>query len=623
MNICEKCGKELSENAVFCENCGASVEVQTASIEVQTNSGEEPDNEHSPVNKKLIIIGAAAVAAVVALIIALYFVVSGNNGGESEVSEVSSSVNSEESLHSEPVSDESGNESEQGESKPVDSGNESEQGESKPVDSGNESGQGEYEPVDSGNESGQGESKPADSGNESGQSKPKPVNDGKSRYIYEKYDGVYYFEDGKEACSASLPYSVLGGKYLISCDDSALLFLDGKTLYLKLFYEDGDYIKIAEKVDYYRFSPDSSAVLYITSGCTLYRYSIYSGETEEVATKVYNFIKMSDDGRSIVYSDTHDDVHLACIADKTDEIIGTIDECGEIFASENFNSLYFIKDGSIYYKKAGEESISLVKNAVNIISANAASGSFYYLKEDSGYYTVCCFSNGSSVDVAKNYDYIMCVSNKPAAMVVRTNSDSDKFLLIRNFSVKTLDVPEKANNFKFSPDGKTLYFTLMDKTTGATALYKIDISRDDCSAELLYDGVARAIYTVCEDGTIIYGKDEGGSVYSLYADGAYVDSNVPISNSVKYYNGVLYYQTADNKLKSYTASDGVKEIAEDTSSFYVFESGKVLFFTIGDSTDDTRTLNVYHDNMTEKIDDEVVSVYSSKTVGSIFDLMWQ
>lgn len=99
---CQNCGKELNENAKFCDQCGTAVTQQpssTAPAETHTSvteNEEHTENDNAavhgkskkPFNKKTVIIICVIAVVVVSLIIAIF-----NTGGGSESNQNSSNNN--------------------------------------------------------------------------------------------------------------------------------------------------------------------------------------------------------------------------------------------------------------------------------------------------------------------------------------------------------------------------------------------------------------------------------------------------------------------------------------------------------------------------------------------------
>ncbi len=153
---------------------------------------------------------------------------------------------------------------------------------------------------------------------------------------------------------------------------------DGFNLYYKEVAEpEKEAVKIDSDIRSYAVNDSTTLVTY-TKGNerNLYQYKIGENSKDKIASGVYNFY-VSDDGKKICYLNSDNNIYLK-YADKDKEKIASDVSSSLLRITEGFSAVYYLKDDSLYKRVEGADPEKIASDVSSVIRIYD-SGEIYYL----------------------------------------------------------------------------------------------------------------------------------------------------------------------------------------------------------------------------------------------------
>lgn len=521
MKNSSECKKQLNDGSDYSE-------MQTQSEQPHS---QQTINDSSTVKKsktKTVFI-CAAVAAVAVTAGVLFFVLSVNNGGEPEVSSVSSIAGGEDSA----VSD------------------------IRPTIDPDASADGDT------------------------------VNDDSlPKYLYEKDFGVYLSQNGEQG------YDVLSSPFddyrvIINKDGSKLAYRIKNSLYIRDADKDSEAVLLADNVRIFSFCEDGSALIYRTDDGAICRYKCDTAELKKVSINANSDFSASQDGSKAFVTDSDGMLNIIDFDTDSTEKIDYYSIYSPLFTNNDDSQIYYVKNSTVYRKKIGCESEELAGDASVILAVNSETGAFYYLsthKQDEPHDLYYC-KDGKSVSVASGKQIYFCADYSPEEVfLVCTKSGKDKeYILIRGENSEKVDFGGNIKNAIITDNGNRLYYSMTQEDETHT-LYTMDISGGASKAKEIDSSKNGGKFNII-DGKTVYSKENEGLSYDLYIDGEKIDSNISNGKAFRIIDGDIFYLTDYDKsvgkgtLKCCKADGKTETIAENVHNFEVAQSGELLYIS--------------------------------------------
>jgi len=269
---------------------------------------------------------------------------------------------------------------------------------------------------------------------------------------------------------------------------------------------------------------------------------------------------------------------------------------------------------NIYIYSDNGKTKNIIENA-ETVRAYPEKNSMYYIKDSTLYY----YEKGKSTKIQDNYSYEyynfdLCATDVPVMVAY-----SEKGFLIAKQG-KTEEITLNASSSivrKVSADGNTLIFTA--STDGGSKIYRLDLSDgSDKTPVPIDDDMDETRITLTSDKKVVYSKTEYGSpMRNIYVDGKMISENAD-SDNITYLDGSFYYikntygTDEEEPTSVLTVNQDGKETAikDDVSRYCVLDKDNITMICGMKYKDDFRggTLYLYKDGKIVKIDEEVTSI---------------
>lgn len=443
----------------------------------------------------------------------------------------------------------------------------------------------------------------------------------KPRFIYTKNNVLYMYDDGtSERMSEDIC-----DKYTLTAD--RLIYLSYSDLwYRDIESKDNKPHKIAPGVTAYNVNSDGSKIVYITQNG-----DIFTGTTDGKTTKVG---ENCSDSKELFINDSGD--RIGYFTNDRKFILADVSQGNEIILSELIRSdstvkcsddLSVIIIGEFYYIESESESDIYIysdngktKNVIEnarIIKAYPEKNSMYYAKDGSLYY----YEKGNSVKINENETYGLCAADEP----VLVQPGGNGFFIAKKDKTEEIKFSLKAScvliaSIDISADGKTYIFTASGD--GNSKIYRLDLSDgSDKTPVAIDDDMSETRITLTSDKKVVYSKTEYGSpMRNIYVDGKLVAENAD-SDNITYLDGSFFYikntygTDEEKPANVLTINTDGKETAikDDVSRYCVLDKDNIMMICGMDREDDFPggTLYLYKDGKTVKIDEEVTSIVNT------------
>lgn len=443
----------------------------------------------------------------------------------------------------------------------------------------------------------------------------------KPRFIYTKNKVLYMYDDGtSERMSEDIC-----DKYTLTAD--RLIYLSYSDLwYRDIESKDNKPHKIAPGVTAYNVNSDGSKIAYITQNGDIFTGTT-DGKTEKVGENCSDSKELfiNDSGDRIGYF-TNDRKFILADVSKGNEIILSelIRSDSSVKCSDNLSVIiigefYYIESESesdIYIYSGSGKTKNVIENA-RIIKAYPEKNSMYYTKDGSLYY----YEKGNSVKVKENETGGLCAADEPVLVLPGGNG----FFVAQKDKTKEIEFSLKAScvliaSIDISADGKTYIFTASGD--GNSKIYRLDLSDgSDKTPAAIDDDTDQTRITLTSDKKVVYSKTEYGSpLRNIYVDGKLIAENAD-SDNISYLDGSFFYiknaygTDEEEPANVLTINTDGKETAikDEVNRYCVLDKDNIMMICGIDYEADFRggTLYLYKDGKTVKVDEEVTEIVNA------------
>lgn len=443
----------------------------------------------------------------------------------------------------------------------------------------------------------------------------------KPRFIYSKNNVLYMYDDG----TSERMSEYICDKYTLTTDSNRLIYISkGDLWYRDIENKDDKPHKIATDVTAYNVNSDGSKIVYIKENGDIFKGTT-DGKTEKVGENCSDSDELfiNDNADRIGYFTNDCNFILADVSQGNEIILSElISGDSTVSCSDNLSVIiiekFYYIDGepanNIYIYSDNGKIKNVIENA-EIVRVYPEKNSMYYTKDGTLYY----YEKGESTKIQDNYSYEyysfdLCATDVPVMVAY-----SEKGFLIAKQG-KTEEITLNASSSivrKVSDDGNTLIFTASGD--GGSKIYRLDLSDgSDKTPVAIDDDMGETRIKLTSDKKVVYSKTEYGSpIRNIYVDGKLIAENAD-SDNITYLDGSFYYikntYDADEEEPAsvLTINQDGKETAikDDVSRYCVLDNDNIMMICGMDCEDDFPggTLYLYKDGKIVKIDEEVTSI---------------
>lgn len=424
------------------------------------------------------------------------------------------------------------------------------------------------------------------------------------------------------------------GKYLFFADK----FDNQSNYYFNLYYreidkEDSENIKIDSEVRYYCINDNSTLVTY-TKGedGNLYQYSIKDETKEKIANNVSN-LNVSDDGKTIIYTDEDFDLYRIENGKDKEKLVSGISSIEYI--SSDFKTVYYEKDDSLYFQKAGEDRIKIDSDIYDVVMVYDTGEIYYVTRGETIKYLDNCilyyFDGNESKMITDTYyhrhddelvegtEELFVSENVPIISYVAYDSkeehiNTDRYIAVKD-SVTIIEPEKEMKKCIINETGTLIYY--IDNVSDEDSygdLYQITINKGKVGEPHMYD--SDVMIGGCEfvDNTRIkYFKDYSKfNTADLYINKERIDYDVYGTSVLVKSDKVIYMTDYDDEkyygtLKIYE-DEKAEKVADDVFDYCMTPDGRILYLYDYSMKYYKGALYVWEKGEKTKIDDDVVSI---------------
>lgn len=443
----------------------------------------------------------------------------------------------------------------------------------------------------------------------------------KPRFIYAKNKVLYMYDDGtSERMSEDIC-----DKYTLTAD--RLIYLSYSDLwYRDIESKDNKPHKIAPGVTAYNVNSDGSKIAYITQNGDIFTGTT-DGKTEKVGENCSDSKELfiNDSGDRIGYFTNDRKFILADVSQGNEIILSELIrsdssvKCSDDLSVIIIGEFYYIESESesdIYIYSDNGKTKNVIENA-RIIKAYPENNSMYYTKDGSLYY----YEKGNSVKVKENETGGLCAADEPVLVLPGGNG----FFVAQKDKTKEIEFSLKAScvliaSIDISADGKTYIFTASGD--GNSKIYRLDLSDgSDKTPAAIDDDTDQTRITLTSDKKVVYSKTEYGSpLRNIYVDGKLIAENAD-SDNISYLDGSFFYiknaygTDEEEPANVLTINTDGKETAikDEVNRYCVLDKDNIMMICGIDYEADFRggTLYLYKDGKTVKVDEEVTEIVNA------------
>ncbi len=200
--------------------------------------------------------------------------------------------------------------------------------------------------------------------------------------VREELENDYYFKTFSQTNIDSKSGNIVYSDKIIIDEDSVDYppSAFNRSLYFRNIKEtDVEPVKIASDVFSYKVNNDFTIITYKENSSNgLYQYNIETQTKEKISTGI-NYYYVSDDGQSLFFIDYDDRLYVKYNdADKEKVDSEVYDIC---HISEDFNTIYYIREGTLYKKTKDAEKIKIASDVNVVLRVYDDTGEIYYTKD--------------------------------------------------------------------------------------------------------------------------------------------------------------------------------------------------------------------------------------------------
>lgn len=219
------------------------------------------------------------------------------------------------------------------------------------------------------------------------------------------------FIDGREIGNSELANAASElGYYFVKSDDGKLMFFpdkidtyndDGFNIYYKKTSKLGKDVE-AEKIDSdilaYSVNDSATLVTYIKDGGDLYSYNMKKQDKEKISGDVEQY-KVSADGKTVYFLNDEDDLYCWTRGKDKDKIDSDVTEvCRN---TDDFKTIYYLKEDSLYKSTKGKDKEKIASDVSSVFYVYD-SGAVYYTKDNSDNQAVADFVHDDMAETDLN-----------------------------------------------------------------------------------------------------------------------------------------------------------------------------------------------------------------------------
>lgn len=485
----------------------------------------------------------------------------------------------------------------------------------------------------------------------------------------------------------------LGNYFCLAKDGKTLFFpdkvddsSDGATLfYRNISKPKEDAVKLDSDVIMYCVNDNATVVTYLKgSDYMLYEYDVKKGEKTKLAEDV-DFFYVTDDGKKTVFLTDSGDLYLKAVNKDKEKLASDVDELE--YYTKDLSAVYYTKEGALYRKDEGKDKEKLASD-VSYVVKGYDSGELYFVKRspdestlmdyvdddmkradeeseqagettweigwrndlreqleeetyDSDGFELCYYDGKEVKTLTDSLILGTLYSASDAAAVVYSQYNQDEIRKIKLSEIDSIyDVwsminesrssagewmlavkdsaslieQEDAEDFALSADGKKVYFRDgIPEGKSYGDLYVMTVSGGKAEKPELYDSDVYS-YRVVFGDRLMYWKDVKNDVGDLYLNKEKVDYEVSVDRTYAHKDteSIFYYTDWNSgkqqgTLKKY-AKGKIEKIADDVSQYAALSSGEVLYLYDYSQKYYKGDLYLMKNGKAKKIDEEVIGI---------------
>lgn len=328
--------------------------------------------------------------------------------------------------------------------------------------------------------------------------------------------------DGEKSYESGLIYGA-GGLYPTMSQDGKILFYPDKvgnenSLYFRYVNKPKkEAVKIDSDIEAYYVNEKANTVIYLRGDGSLYTHNLK--DKEKLASDVQAFTA-SPDGKIVYYVNKEDSLYYIQNkkdAEKIDSEVESIE-----YISEDYKTIYFNKEDALYKKKAGKDKEKLISDVYNIYTVYE-DGSFYFTKDASEEIKYSAYINDDMKDqdaamVEPVYPDYPTYPDYPFSWNYATQEEYDAAMADYNAECERLDAEYDAavdaynENIDAWWEKESRDRIREQMETETTKVYKYALYYYNGKEEKLVCESATAISTAAEKAAVTYKSASAGEI---------------------------------------------------------------------------------------------------------------
>lgn len=227
--------------------------------------------------------------------------------------------------------------------------------------------------------------------------------DNSNYFFYVKDEEVCYVEAGKkdpiqiterltdqrDTDSSSIYNTMANGRFqylFVRSDDGKQIFYPDKVsgsgfnlYHKKLSKADKKAEKIASGVKAYSLNTSATLVTYLDENNNLYSYNVKKADKDKIASDISKY-RVSEDGKTVYFLNEEGTLYIWKLGKDKEKIdSGVTRVC---YNTDDYKTIYYMKDDVFYKKADGKSKEKIASNIVNVLKVYE-SGAAYFIKDNS------------------------------------------------------------------------------------------------------------------------------------------------------------------------------------------------------------------------------------------------